>query len=226
MSEESLNSEAANEHFPLWKVESEQFVRGRDSGQLWSDPYNDVVLGLSVRYYSRDNVDESWRLEYEDSSSFFEIPKILERLKHINDIWINGLRNNEYCMFEFEHRIFSLDYFMDDQKCVSGRCISGDWFDDGELNDEIKVDFISTHVNFYKRNCIVVRSGGIYLNGEKIMTSDELEGRYGIQYYEAVNCMSKFVELINRLYPISECCESWCGSYILNLEPDIGSRMD
>jgi hypothetical protein len=209
-----LNKKEANKHFPLWKVEFEEFVYGKDSGNSWDDPENDIRKKGKICYYKKEKLDDDWQLQYQDLFNSFDYAM------HLAPITLYKLMEcmppkEDTVMFEWQDKMFKFKYWFDDQKCVYGEAID-EYINEYEDDSGVKADIIHSYIPFYSKDNLVVKSGNLYLNGEKVMSRQLLKDAYGIEKHELEMMYPNAVkEKLKELFPQATSWTSWCGGGVL-----------
>lgn len=212
-----MNKKEANKHFPLWKVELGEHVYGRDSGNPWSDPENDIRKSGSIVYYSKETVNSDWKKEYSEGLGGFNYGL------HYAAITLSRLREHhglypteDHVMFEYNDKMFRLTNWIDDQKCVCGVAID-EFHNDYEDDNSVKVDVIQSYVFSHKKDTLVMQGGKFYLNGKMVGTKEAIKRNYGIEYYQAEMMYPGNVkEVFRKLFPQAKYYKSWQASGSLN----------
>jgi hypothetical protein len=209
-----MNKKEANKHFPLWRVDFEEYVYGKDSGNPWDDPENDIRKKGKIKYYKKENVNSDWKLEYDELFGDFDwamhkAPLTLHKLREIIP------PKDTTVMFEWQDRMFTFKYWFDDQKCVFGESID-DYVDEYEDESSVKADILNSYVHFYDKDCLVIKGGNLYLNGAMVMTRKYLKDVFGIDKHEVemmypISVQSK----IKQLFPQAKTYNSWCAGGVL-----------
>ncbi len=190
-----MNREVANTHFPLWKVEMRESVYGRDSGMSYSDPENDIRKTAMIVYYSKESVDSDWKEEYSEHMGEFSYGahQMVITLTRLQELYHSFPDTEKHCMFEHEGRMFKFEYWCDDQKCLCGESIDGDYYDDYNEDWSIKVDMVKSYVFPYEYNELVVMGRNVYLNQKRVGTLKEIAEKCGCEEYQITNMYPDFV---------------------------------
>lgn len=202
-----MNKDNANAHFPLFKYEFEEYVRGRDGGSSWADPENDIRKYAQINYYSKNSVDQDcWKLEYSENTGelAYASAQAVITLTNLRERYWFGREVDDYVMFEYHDKMFNITHVFDDQKCVCGRSADGQYFDDREQDDSIKVDFLQSYVSFYEKDDLVVKPYGIFINGKKYDHSD-----FPIDDFEFLK--GHELAIIKEMIPQAKAVITWGG---------------
>ena len=206
-----MNKKEANKHFPLWRVDFEEYVYGKDSGNPWDDPENDIRKKGRIKYYKKDDYDSDWELEYDElfgdyDWAMHQAPLTLHKLQEVIP------PKDTTVMFEWHERMFTFKHWFNDQKCVFGESID-EYVDEYEDDDGIKADILHSYVRFYDKDCLAIKGGNLYLNGALVMTRKYLKDVFGIEKYEVEMMYPATVQnKIKQLFPQAKTYDSWCAS--------------
>lgn len=209
-----MNEKEANKHFPLWRVDFQEYVYGKDGGNPWDDPENDIRKKGKICYYSKQNVNSEWQLEYDELFGSYDYamhkaPLTLHKLREIIP------PKEDTVMFQFQEKMFTFQHWFNDQKCCYGEAID-DYIDEYEDETGVKVDIVQSYVSFYERDCLVVKNGNLYMNGSMLISRIELFSQYGIDKYQVEMMYPKHVEKkIKELFPKAKSYSSWCAGGVL-----------
>lgn len=209
-----MNKNEANKHFPLWRVDFEEYVYGKDGGNPWDDPENDIRKKGKISYYKKENVDEDWKLDYDELFGDFDYAM------HKASLTLHKLREvippkESTVMFEWHERMFKFKYWFENQKCVYGESIDG-YVDEYEDEGGVKADILQSYVHFYDKDCLVVKHGSLYLNGDLVMTRKYLKDVFNIDKHEVEMMYPASVQSkIKQLFPHAKSYSSWCAGGVL-----------
>jgi hypothetical protein len=205
-----MNKKEANKYFPLWRVDFSEFVYGKDSGNSWDDPENDIRKKGVIEYYSQNDIDSEWKKEYEELFGDYDFamhkaPLTLQKLKEVSS------PPKETVMFEYHDRMFTFDHWFDNQKCVCGEAID-EFYNEYEDDSTVKVDIVQSYVFFYEKDCLVIKNGSLYMNGKLLITRTELFEKHGISKYQSEIMHPNHVQKkIKELFPQAKSYSSWCA---------------
>jgi hypothetical protein len=209
-----MNSKEANKHFPLWRVDFQEYVYGKDSGNEWDDPENDIRKKGKILYYCKKDFYSEWQEEYSEWFNSFDYAL------HQASITLHRLQSimppeNDVVMFEYHDKMFTFEYWFEDQKCVCGESID-DFYNEYEDDNNVKVDIVQSYVFFYAKDCLVIKNGNLYLNGELVMKKQDLKEKHDIDKH-SVEMMypSSVQKKIKELFPQAKTYSSWCAGGVL-----------
>jgi hypothetical protein len=209
-----MNKNEANKHFPLWRVEFEEYVYGKDSGNSWDDPENDIRKKGRISYFMKESMDDDWQLYYDELFNDFDYamhqaPLTLYKLRDVR------IPTDDDVMFEYHDVMYKLTYYSAEQKCVCGEAID-EWTNEYEDDNTVKVDLVQSYVFLFKKDCIVVKNGNLYLNGEKVISRKLLDEAYGISKYEVEMMYPNSVKnKVKEMFPHATSYSSWCAGGVL-----------
>lgn len=209
-----MNKQEANKHFPLWRVDFSEYVYGKDSGNFWDDPENDIRKKGSIEYYSKSDVDSPWKYEYEELFGSYDYamhkaPLTLQRLREILP------PKEDTVMFEYHNQMFKFEHWFDNQKCVCGEAID-DYYDEYEDDNTVKVDVVQSYVFFYEKDRLVIKNGNLYMNGKMLISRNDLFEKYGISKYQVEMMYPNHVkDTIKELFPQAKSYWSWCAGGVM-----------
>lgn len=205
-----MNKSVANKHFPLWRVDFTEYVYGKDSGNPWDDPENDIRKKGIIQYYSQKDVDSDWELEYDElfgdySYAMHKAPITLQKLREVIP------PKKDTVMFEYNDKMFIFEHWFNDQKCVCGEAID-EFYNEYEDDSSVKVDIVQSVVFFHEKDCLVVKNGSLYMNGKLLITRTDLFEKHGISKYQVEIMYPNHVkEKIKELFPKAKTYYSWCA---------------
>lgn len=208
--------------YPPMAVVYEEFVYGKDNGNSWDDPENDIRKSQRLAFYSLRQ-DGKYKLEYENRTGEFPLvcANIIKLMPDIYDAtWHSEHSVPNAVMFKHNGVMFKKTRWIEDQKCICGEAIDS-WYrnDWSDTKKDVKVDIIQTRIFLYEANELVITNGRVYMNGEMLMTQQELADKLGCEVYHlemmygGKNCPN-ITKKIKELFPQAESYETWqaCGS--------------
>ena len=154
-----------------------EIARGRDSGNSWSDPYNDVrkYASIDIKTLVGTDQEQTYSIGYSAHSPMYGVCKTYTTfVRMLESCLPTKSEIKDIVAFEWRDMVFVDVYVMQDQLCISGTSIDGAYYNDHEEDHSVKVDYFQDYVNFQKRNEIYIVGRAFYMNGEKLFAAEEL----------------------------------------------------
>jgi len=168
----------------LMQLTITEYVYGRDTGCEWSDPENDIRRKARIEYW----IKQGWGgdiVEFTGGASRLSTWAVAEAYR-------NAIRVMESCFpsekeqknivgFEWNDRVYGNPRFRNDDPSVLGDPIDGRTLtplpfpgDGRDRGDGADVNYLHDYVSWHYRNHIYIVGGNFYLNGEFILSVEEL----------------------------------------------------
>lgn len=192
--------------FPMWKIEMEDTYRYRDvDSDIWvgAEPHELLRTGFKSVLYVKENVNEDWIKLPGLPQDLAHAHVRFEHIKQNYSYWKSCFLNPNVVMFSVDGRMFKLNYVHWNQFSVSGHLVGYPETDDFWTKRNFSLE--NVYVFTYVKDEMVLMSGEVYLNGEKILTREDLikiEQDHGIATYKWENFWDKdLLNYIQKNYP-------------------------
>lgn len=169
-----------------------EYVYGRDTGNSWSDPENDIRKKAKVEYRIR----QGWKgniVEFGTGASGITPWAVCEAYRNcvrvMEACFPSKEEQKDIVAFEWNDRVYGDPCFRDGSPSVIGKPIDGrevtplpfpgDGRDRGENAD---VNYLCDYVFWQKRNEIYIVGGNFFLDGELILNVHQFVQRAGIKW--------------------------------------------
>lgn len=182
---EKIELRDVGNNFPLRKIIIEEYLYGKDNGNSWDDPENDIRKKVTINYYIQRGINSDWALDYEERYNFFDYAVLNSGLMHIklferipfefDPISWNSKKDEDIAMFQAEGHMFKFISHIYDQKCVVGEAITADYHNDYEDDKIIKVSYLEDLVFVYHKDEMVLFMNKLYMNGACLCDIKDLE---------------------------------------------------
>lgn len=196
--------------FPLQKIIIEEFLYGKDNGNSWDDPENDIRKKIKVEYYFQKGINSDWDLNYNEFGNSFEYKTLeaatnyIKLIEHIPfefySLYWKPENDDNIAMFEAEGHMFKFTYHIYKQKAICGTAIT-DYINEYENDNSIKVDYLRSYVRIFKKNEMVSFMRKLFMNGNFLVSYNDLEEKYGISEMDIDFCNDNFLSWIKSNYP-------------------------
>jgi len=160
------------------RITLSEYVRGRDSGASYSDPYNDIRKSGSIDIHIfLDDEERCQKLQtrYSPHSPMYGISNAYTTWLKLMEAYLPSPEALKKIVgFEWHDLVFNQVYVMQDQLCISGYSADGKYHNDYEGDDSVKVDYFEDYVSFQEKDIAYIVGDDIWVNGEVLMTVQEL----------------------------------------------------
>lgn len=220
---ENMELKNIRNDFPFRKIIVEEYLYGKDSGNSWDDPYNDIRKKVKLEYYIQRGINSQWVIDYEEYYNFFDYSilnagltdiKLLERIPfEFSPISWNYKKDEDIVMFEAQSHMFKFVSHCYKQKCVIGEAITN-YYNDCDDDNSIKVSYLEDVVFLYHKNEIVLFMNKLFINGECIIDTKDLI-TYNIDKDDIVWGNPNFREWVKLNYPHTKSVKTLMSSYVI-----------
>lgn len=219
----SVEGVEVGSHFPLRKINVEEFVYGRDTGNPWSDPENDIRQKVKINFDIKKSLNGEWERDYDDLAGNFEYAmvscirthyRLIEHIPYCFSPYNTNADDSKIAMFEYNDHLFKFTHHIPEQKCVCGDAIT-DYWNDYDEDTSIKVDYLESYVFVYDFGQVLVFQKKLYMNAEFMITLDDLEKKYGITYSNVEWGDKNFKEWLKKGYPDAKSVSTLMSWYTL-----------
>jgi len=171
-------------HLLLMQFIVTERVYGRDSGCSWSDPENDIRKKAGIECMVR----LGWGgdiVNFSTGASRLSSWSICEAYRNCVRVMETGFPSREeqknIVGFEWNDRVYGNPFFRTDDPSVLGDPIDGRTLtslpfpgDGRELDGRADINYLHDYIFWHQRNHIYIVGGNFFLNGEMILTVDNL----------------------------------------------------
>lgn len=209
--------------FPLRTILIEEYLYGKDNGNSWDDPENDIRKKVKVEYFLKKGLNGDLFLDYTERGNFFEFNVMQAYITHIKlfecipfeftyPYW-NVKNDEKISMFQAQGHMFKFTYHCYDQKSICGEAITN-YIDDYEGDNTIKVNYLHDFVLLYKKDEIAAFMKKMFMNGKLLITFHELES-LGISSFDIEFGKPNFINWVKMNYPEAKSVNSFMSWYTI-----------